>query len=335
MKAPAFWSAPPGLRAAALTPLGALYEWAGKLRRARTRSLRLPVPVICVGNLTAGGTGKTPVVLSLLRMLAAQGINPHALSRGYGGSATGPLRVDPARHRADVVGDEPLLLAGAAPAWVARDRAAGGQAAVAAGAGCIVMDDGHQNPALHKDLSLIVADGAAGFGNRRVIPAGPLRESVAAGLARADAVIVIGEDFTGEGGHDVARDVAAAGLPLLRARLVPDADAAARLKGRKVVAFAGIGRPEKFFATLREIGAEVTECVGFPDHHPFTAGEIAALAARAAGLNAQLVTTVKDLTRLPADLPADLRAGVAVLPVDLLWSDPAALEALLHRLDRR
>jgi tetraacyldisaccharide 4'-kinase len=330
MKAPAFWNAPPGLRAAALAPFGALYEWAGKLRRARTRSLRLPVPVICVGNLSAGGTGKTPVVLSLLRMLAAQGMNPHALSRGYGGSATGPLRVDPARHSADVVGDEPLLLAGVAPAWVARDRAAGGQAAVAAGAGCIVMDDGHQNPALHKDLSLIVADGAAGFGNRRVIPAGPLRESVAAGLARADAVILIGEDR-----HDVARDVAAAGLPLLRARLVPDADAAARLKGRKVVAFAGIGRPEKFFATLREIGAEVTEAVGFPDHHPFTRQEIAALTARVAGLNAQLVTTVKDLTRLPADLPADLRAGVAVLPVDLLWSDPAAAQALLHRLDRR
>jgi tetraacyldisaccharide 4'-kinase len=330
MKAPAFWSAPPGLRAALLAPLGALYEGAGALRRARTRSLRLPVPVICVGNLSAGGTGKTPVALSLLRMLTAQGMNPHALSRGYGGSATGPLRVDPARHGADVVGDEPLLLAGAAPAWVARDRAAGGQAAVAAGAGCLVMDDGHQNPALHKDLSLIVVDGAAGFGNRRVIPAGPLRESVPAGLARADAAVIIGEDR-----HDVARDVAAAGLPLLRARLVPDADAAARLKGRKVVAFAGIGRPEKFFATLREIGAGAAECVGFPDHHPFTHGEIAALAARAAALNAQLVTTVKDLTRLPADLPADLRAGVAVLPVDLLWSDPAAAQALLNQSQHR
>jgi tetraacyldisaccharide 4'-kinase len=293
--------------------------------------LRLPVPVICVGNLSAGGTGKTPVALALLKLLAAQGMNPHALSRGYGGSAVGPLRVDPARHGADVVGDEPLLLAGAAPAWVARDRATGGQAAVAAGAGCVVMDDGHQNPALHKDLSLIVVDGAAGFGNRRVIPAGPLRESVAAGLARADAVIVIGEDFTGEGGHDVARDVAAAGLPLLRARLAPDPAAATALKGRKVLAFAGIGRPEKFFATLREIGADVVECVGFPDHHPFTHGEIVALTARAAALNAQLVATAKDVIRLPGDL----RAGVAVLPVDLLWSDPAAPEALLHRLDRR
>lgn len=335
MKAPAFWSAPPGLLSALLAPLGALYEGAGKLRRARTRSLRLPVPVVCVGNLSAGGTGKTPVVLSLLKLLTARGMNPHALSRGYGGSATGPLRVDPARHGADAVGDEPLLLARVAPTWVARDRAAGGRAAVAAGAGCIVMDDGHQNPALHKDLSLIVVDGAAGFGNRRVIPAGPLRESVAAGLARADAVIIIGEDFIGEGAHDVARAVTAAGLPLLRARPAPDAGVAAALKGRKVLAFAGIGRPEKFFATLREIGAEVTEAVGFPDHHPFTRREIAALSARAAALNAQLVTTVKDLTRLPADLPADIRDNVAVLPVDLLWSDPAAAEGLLHRLDRR
>lgn len=323
MKPPAFWFRPPGATALALRPLGALYQWAGALRRLTASPLRLPVPVICVGNLSLGGTGKTPVALSLLTRLAAMGLRPQALSRGYGGAAKGPLRVDPARHSAFEVGDEPLLLARATPVWVARDRAAGGLAAVEAGAGCLVMDDGHQNPALVKDLSLIVADGGVGFGNGLTFPAGPLRESVAAGLARADAVVVAGDDV-----HGVARIAAERGLPALTARLAPDPAAAAALKGRRVLAFAGIGRPQKFFDTAAAVGAHILGTVAFPDHHPFTAAELAALQERAAALGAELATTEKDRVRLP---PA-LRDAVAVLPVNLLWDDESALDALLERL---
>lgn len=323
MKPPAFWFRPPGAAAWALRPLGALYQWAGAARRRTASPQRLPVPVICVGNLSLGGTGKTPVALALLARLAAMGLRPQALSRGYGGAAKGPLRVDPARHGAFEVGDEPLLLARAAPVWVARDRAAGGLAAAEAGAGCVVMDDGHQNPHLVKDLSLIVADGGVGFGNGQVFPAGPLRESVKTGLARADAVIVVGEDV-----HGVARIAAERGLPALTARLAPDPAAAAALKGRRLLAFAGIGRPQKFFDTAAAVGADVVESVAFPDHHPFAAAELAALQKRAAALGAELATTEKDRVRLP---PA-LRDAVAVLPVNLLWDDDGALDALLERL---
>lgn len=326
MKAPAFWSRPPGLAAAALAPLGVLYETAGKIRRALAQPERLPVPVICVGNISAGGTGKTPTVLFLLRRLAELGFAPHALSRGYGGSARTPLRVDPARHGAALTGDEPLLLAAAGPVWVARDRAAGARAAVAAGAGCVVMDDGHQNPALVKDLSIVVVDGGAGFGNRRVIPAGPLRESVAVGLARADLTLVIGDDC-----FNATADAAALGAPVLTGRLAPDPAAAAALRGRRVFAFAGIGRPEKFFATLREIGADIVETQSFPDHHPFAAAEADDLLRRAAALGALPTTTAKDRTRLPSGA----REAVAVLPVDLvLVDDDALLTRALQRLKR-
>lgn len=323
MKPPAFWFRPPGATAWALRPLGALYQGAGAARRRAASPLRLPVPVACVGNLSLGGTGKTPVALSLLARLAAMELAPHALSRGYGGAAKGTLRVDPARHDAFEVGDEPLLLARAAPVWVARDRAAGGLAAATAGARCVVMDDGHQNPALFKNLSLVVADGGVGFGNGLVFPAGPLRESVEAGLGRADAVVVVGEDV-----HGVAQIAAEHGLPTLTARLTPDPAAAARLRGRRVLAFAGIGRPQKFFDTAAAVGADIAQTVAFPDHHPFTAAELAALQKRAAALGAELATTEKDRVRLP---PA-LRDAVAVLPVNLLWDDESALDALLEQL---
>lgn len=331
MKTPAFWHPPPDAAAKAhpaatlLAPFGALYEAAGALRRALTRPVALPVPVICVGNVSAGGAGKTPTALALLRRLSARGFAPHALSRGYGGSAKGPLQVDPAIHDAALVGDEPLLLAAVAPTWTARDRAAGALAAVAAGAGCLVMDDGHQNPALRKDLSIVAVDGGAGFGNRRVMPAGPLRESVAAGLARADMVLVIGDDRYG-----AAAEAAAAGLPVLTGRLVPDPAAAAALRGRRVFAFAGIGRPEKFFDTLREIGAETVETLSFPDHHPFTAAEIDDALKRAAALGAVPVATVKDRVRLPPDR----REAVAALPVDLVLDDETPLTTALERLKR-
>jgi tetraacyldisaccharide 4'-kinase len=324
MRAPDFWTED-GALAALLAPLGAGYDLAGRLRRALVPSVAADIPVICVGNLVAGGAGKTPVVLALVEALAARGAAAHCLSRGYGGRALGPRRVDAARDSAAEVGDEALLLARAAPSWVARDRTAGARAAAAAGARVLVMDDGFQNPALAKDLSLVVVDGAYGFGNRRVMPAGPLRETVARGLARADAVVLLGRDDWNLGAPLGAR------LPLLTARLAPR-PGSERLVGRKVLAFAGIGRPDKFFATLAGseggLGAELVETRAFPDHHPYSAAELRTLRARARSLDALLVTTEKDAVRLTPEQ----REGIETLAVAVAWDDPAALQALLDTL---
>ncbi|HYE00391.1 MAG TPA: tetraacyldisaccharide 4'-kinase [Alphaproteobacteria bacterium] len=320
MRAPAFWGAPPGLAAALLAPLGAAYAGAGRLRRRLAAPERAGVPVLCIGNLVAGGAGKTPVALAVARALRGQGHDVHFLSRGYGGRERGPLRVDPVVHDAAAVGDEPLLLAEMAPAWVARDRAAGARAAAAAGAGMLVLDDGFQNPALAKDLSLLVVDGGYGIGNGRVMPAGPLREPMAEGLARADAVVLIGEDERG-----LAPALGGAG-PLLRARLMPEPGMAAWLKDRRVVAFAGIGRPEKFFATLRGLGAVAVSETAFPDHHPYRPEEVMTLVERAAALGAAPVTTRKDLVRLPREAQAMVHA----LPVAVAWEEPARLDRLLR-----
>lgn len=312
MRAPRFWQAG-GPLAALLSPLGQLYAVLGR-RRRRAAPWRAPCPVICVGNLSAGGSGKTPTALALAERLTALGRRPVFLTRGYGGRERGPLLVEPGRHDAAAVGDEPLLLAAAAPTVVARDRAAG--AALAARQGdVIVMDDGFQNPALHKDLSLLVFDGGQGIGNGRCLPAGPLREGLAEGLARADACLLIGQDATGLA-------PLLAGRPLLRASLDPQGS---ELKGQRVLAFAGIGRPEKFFESLRALGAELAGTRGFGDHHRYRAAEIAALRAEAARAGARLVTTAKDLARLPPDL----RQGIAVLAVRLVFADRDALDALL------
>jgi len=321
MRAPEFWSEKPGLVAGLLAPVGAAWDAAGRLRRAVARPYRASVPVVCVGNLVAGGSGKTPIVLSLAISLAASGAAPHAVTRGYGGRLAGPVRVDPARHDAAEIGDEALLLAARLPCWVARDRAAGIRAAVAAGAGAILLDDGFQNPSIAKDLALVVVDAGFGFGNRRVIPAGPLRERVEPGLARADAIVLIGDGAEPEG-------LRPAGPPILRADLVPIAGE--RFAGQNLVAFAGIGRPEKFFATLRQLGATLVATHGFPDHHPYRPAEIEALRREAASLGAALVCTTKDRVRLDAAS----RAGIAVLEVEIAWHDPAALEALLAPIRR-
>jgi tetraacyldisaccharide 4'-kinase len=327
MRAPDFWQHD-GALAQLLSPLGSAYQLAGALRRSTARPWRAPRPVICVGNLVAGGAGKTPVALSLLALLTERGLKPAALTRGYGGSAAGPLRVDPAQHDAAAVGDEALLLAAAAPTWVARDRVAGAKAALAGGAEVIVMDDGFQNPRLAKDLSLLVIDAAYGLGNGRVMPAGPLRETAASGLARADALVVLGgggdksEAYIGETEKNLA-----ARLPCLRAELVPVAGAQSdALKGRRVFAFAGIGRPEKFFQTLRDLGAEVVGTEAFADHQPYTRTTLERLRLAAAAAKAQLVTTAKDAVRLG---PAQ---DIAVLEVTLAWEDKGTLLALLERL---
>jgi tetraacyldisaccharide 4'-kinase len=319
--APEFWDRS-GLAARLLQPFAWGHAAAGAARRALARPWRAPVPVLCVGNLVVGGAGKTPVVLDLARRFAAAGRRPQILSRGYGGHLAGPVAVDPARHGAAEVGDEPLLLAAAAPTWVARDRAAGARAAVAAGADLLLLDDGFQNPALAKDLSLVVVDGGYGFGNGRVLPAGPLREPVAAGLGRADAVVLMGEDRAG-----VLPLVA--GRPVLRARLAP-ADPGA-VAGRRVVAVAGIGRPSKFFATLEAAGATIAARRAFADHHAYAEGELAALAGLAAAHDAALVTTAKDA----AGLTPAWRERVLVLEVRVAWADEAALQALLARVAGR
>jgi tetraacyldisaccharide 4'-kinase len=317
MRAPEFW-ATGGAVAALLAPVGAGYGLASRLRRAWVRPIRVPIPVICVGNLVAGGAGKTPVALSLLAAMMARGLAPHVLSRGYGGTEAGPLRVDPARHDAGRVGDEALLLAAAAPTWVSRDRAAGARAIAEAGGGAIVMDDGFQNPAVTKDLSLLVVDGAYGFGNGRLIPAGPLRERVTDGLARADAVVLLEPDPQGLASRLSAQ------LPVLRARIAPTADGR-RLAGARVLAFAGIGRPEKFFATLDSLGAVLVGCRAYADHHPYRPSEIDEVLARAESLDAVPVTTEKDAVRLPSQV----RARVQVLSVTVEWQDAGALDSLL------
>jgi tetraacyldisaccharide 4'-kinase len=313
MRAPEFWHEPPGLVAGLLAPFGVAFDAASRLRRAVARPYPAPVPVIGVGNLVAGGSGKTPVVLSLAGLLAERGAAVYVVTRGYGGRLAGPVRVDLTRHDAAEVGDEPLLIAARAPCWVARDRAAGVRAAAEAGANAILLDDGFQNPNVVKDLSLVVVDARYGFGNGRVIPAGPLREPVDAGLTRADAVVLIGgecEPFPGR-------------YTVIHAALRPIEGE--RFAGARVVAFAGIGRPEKFFASLRALGATLALAQPFPDHHPFCDNEIAQLHEMAEREGARLVTTAKDWVRLP---PA-LRAGIEVLEVEIRWRDPAAVVQLL------
>src|SRR5581483_3306434 len=249
MRAPEFWSKAPGLASALLEPFGMAWQAGARLRRAAARPYRPPVPVVCVGNLVAGGSGKTPVVLALAGIAARLRLGVQIVTRGYGGSLAGPVRVDPAAHVADQVGDEARLLAAAAPCWVARDRAAGVRSAADAGADAILLDDGFQNPFVEKHVSLLVLDAEYGFGNGRVVPAGPLREPVQTGLKRADAVVVLGEG-------SIPEIVVTSRLPIFRARLRP-----VRLlgAGQRLVAFAGIGRPEKFFASLRAAGAELAE----------------------------------------------------------------------------
>ncbi|MBL8696961.1 MAG: tetraacyldisaccharide 4'-kinase [Alphaproteobacteria bacterium] len=316
MHAPEFWQRD-GWPARALAPVGALIEFAGRCRAAATTPYVAPVPVICVGNLTVGGAGKTPVAIAVAERLAATGHAPVFLSRGYGGSLHGPVRIDAEVHGAGEVGDEPLLLARAAPVVIARDRAAGARDAVAAGARAIVMDDGLQNPGLAKTRALVVVDGEAGFGNGRVFPAGPLRERLARGMARANAFVLMGPDRL-----NLAARLAIQ-APVLAARLEPAA--APQLAGIRCLAFAGIGRPAKFFATLRALGAEPVEAIALPDHHIFRPGEAEALVERARRLGLTPVTTAKDQVRLPAAL----RDQVEIVHVRAIFDAPAALDSLL------
>jgi tetraacyldisaccharide 4'-kinase len=330
VRAPSFWWREPGLEAALLAPVAAVYGAIASHRLAR-RGQRADVPVVCVGNPTLGGAGKTPTALAVAGLLAGRGERPVFLTRGYGGRLAGPVRVDPAAHRAEDVGDEPLLLARAFPTIVARERVAGAHVAQAAGASVVVMDDGFQNPSLVKDAAILVIDSERGIGNGRVCPAGPLRAPFDVQLARAHAVVVVGERGNASG---AARSAEAAAIPVFHGRLLPDRAAAARLAGKRVLAFAGIADPDKFFRTLAGAGIAAPLRRGFPDHHRYTAAEASRLLAEADVSGLSLVSTEKDVVRLNGEgALAELRARVESLPVTLAFDHPDGFaDFLLNRI---
>ncbi len=326
MQEPRFWHNPPkspGIMARMLAPLSALWRVASERRMKQGPWHRVPVPVICVGNINIGGTGKTPTVIALAERLKSWGWQPHVVSRGYGGSLEGPVRVDTRRHKAAEVGDEPLLLAAFCDAWVSRDRHRGALEAISAGADVILLDDGFQNPTLAKDVSIVVVDAVAGFGNGQIIPAGPLREPLETGLQRADAMVVIGPKKARERFQSFWPVVGE--TPVCSGELRP-LETGMDWKGVKVLAFAGIGRPEKFFATLRGLGADIIKSEALADHQKLTLPLMRRLENDSFFKGAQMVTTEKDATRLPEEF----KLRVLTLPVRLQLQDWGPLDASLE-----
>jgi tetraacyldisaccharide 4'-kinase len=316
MREPAFWWRPGTGRL--LAPLGAIYG-AVAAERLKSRGRQAGMPVICLGNLTVGGAGKTPAALTVVQLLHAAHARPFFLSRGYGGRLPGPLRVNPGLHHASEVGDEPMLLARFAPTIVARDRVAGAKLAEFAGAGVIVMDDGFQNPSLAKDLALLLVDGRRGIGNGRVIPAGPLRAPLETQLDRAQALILVG---LRDGAAPLLDRAGRRGMAIFHARLDPDRAVVNAIDRRKVLAFAGIADPEKFFDTVTAAGIAIAQRAAFPDHHRFSEAEARDLVARAKSNNLMLLTTEKDLARMSGEPQLEeLAAHASALPVRLIVSE--------------
>lgn len=332
MREPSFWWQAAGLRAGLLAPVAACYGAVAAGRMAR-QGRPAGVPVVCVGNFILGGAGKTPAAIAIARMLAGAGERVFCLSRGYGGRDAGPRRVDPHTDSAAQVGDEPLLLAAVAPTIVARDRVAGADLAKAQGATVVVMDDGLQNPSPVKDVTFAVVDARRGTGNGRVFPAGPLRAPLGAQLAQTDALLVVG---SGTGADATIAAAQAHGLPVLRGQLVVDDHATDGLKGRKVLAFAGIGDPKKFFISAEELGIAIVKRRAFADHHRFSAEEAADLIMEAERDGLALLTTEKDRVRMTGDpLMAALAVKAHTLPVTMAFSDAAALRRLMAEKLRR
>ncbi|WP_090876379.1 tetraacyldisaccharide 4'-kinase [Bauldia litoralis] len=326
--APSFWwRARPGPAALALWPISKIWGQSSAMRMNKPPLFRPPVPVICVGNFVVGGAGKTPTAIALARIARRQGLKPGFLASGYGGSEAGPMMVDAATDTADRVGDEPLLLAAVAPTAIGKDRAASARILLEHGVTVIIMDDGFQNPTLAKDVSFACVDAGAGIGNGMMIPSGPLRAPLDLQLRRADALIVIGD---GDRADPLIRAAARSGRPTLRAALKPVR--VREWRKTPILAFAGIGRPEKFFASLRDIDAPLTETVGFPDHHRFDVAEAGRLLAKADAGNLRLVTTEKDLIRLKGATGrlADLRDRAEAFPIVLEFENPVAADEMVR-----
>lgn len=321
MKAPAFWNEKHGrgaapLTRALLTPLSWIYSSIAKRRYEKVQPTKLPVPVICVGNISLGGSGKTPLAMAIAKTLLSEGKNPAFISRGHGGSIKQPTQVNPRKHNYTQVGDEPLLLAEIAPVFIGRDRLQAAQLAIDNGAGCLIMDDGFQNPTLHKDLAIITIDTGIGHGNGRVFPAGPLREPVAQAVTRTDAIVLIGKEKQ--------PDLAGFSGKVFRSHLqTPDKAASG-----KMIAFAGIGRPEKFFSSLRAAGADLEQEIAFADHQPYTDKHVADLFAWATSSGAKLITTAKDLMRWPEEF----RNELLIWPVELVFDPVDDVSALLQKV---
>ena len=327
MREPKFWWRKPGLLARLLSPFALCYGAIAAARMRRAGAVA-GIPIICVGNFTHGGTGKTPTALTIARLLGEAGEKPFFLTRGYGGRLTGPARVDPSLHQATDVGDEPLLLAKRAPTIVAADRVAGARLAREAGASVIVMDDGLQNPSLRKDFSIAVIDAPRGIGNGQVFPAGPLRAPLPAQMRHCNAVLMVGK---GQNADDLAAGLRHA--PLLHGRLDPDPQTTKALARKKVLAFAGIGDPEKFFSTLAAAGIEAASEMSFPDHHHYTRADAESILQRCDAERLAPVTTEKDLVRLTGEdeIIARLCARAQALPVTLVVEEEEALRNLLRQ----
>jgi tetraacyldisaccharide 4'-kinase len=320
LRNPPFWQKKSGV-STALTPIASLYQLGYRTRRAFTTPVPLKAKLLCVGNLLAGGAGKTPVALDIGAYLKAQGVKACYLSKGYGGSIAVPTWVDANTHTAHEVGDEPLLLARTLPTLIARDRVKGAKAAEAAGYDVIIADDGFQNPNLKPDIALVVVDAAYGFGNGRTLPAGPLREPVKYGLARATALVVLRRD------RKQNNEMEQQNLPCIVADLRTSSPEEAQ--NRKLVAFSGIARPQQFFESLiHHCGLHIVHSHEYPDHHPFSSRDIATLRAEAAKHDASLITTAKDAVRLPADM----RNEVLVAQATLNWHNAADMHKVLAPL---
>ena len=312
MKTPDFWQKN-NLISKLLSPLGELYALGTKLRIKYKEPQKVNIPVICIGNLTAGGTGKTPTAISLAMMLQNAGLYPNFVSRGYHGTLQN-IQVNSSTHTPQQVGDEPLLLARIAPTFINADRYQGALMAQNCSAECILMDDGFQNPSLYKDLSLLVIDGSTGFGNQKCIPAGPLREHVSDGLKRAHAALIIGDDF-----YHLKEQL---NIPCFSGKIIPEKPT---LENNRVIAFAGIGRPQKFYNSLQELGIEIVKTFDFPDHHYYTNDDLQKILHETRIHQAQAITTTKDFVKIPPNLQAHFK----VLEIKIQWENPEELQQFI------